>query len=125
VISEALSPTDGYIGFKECSSTVHSLIYPTEKLVQIVDTAVTVLEGMISEVTHTDIVKSCITSAIKEIISFDWITLTGCPLHHQRTEDEIARSVTRILIPWWCKQKNESLVEATEQKALKRKFHIL
>jgi hypothetical protein len=80
---------------------------------------------MISEVAHTDTVKSCITSAIKEIISFDWITLTGCPLRHQRTENKIVRSVTRILIPWWCKQKNESLVEATGQKALKRKFHIL
>jgi len=80
---------------------------------------------MISEVAHTDTVESCITSAIKENISFDWITFTGCPLHHQRTDDEIVRSITRISIPCWCKQKNESLVEATRWKALKRKFHIL
>jgi len=29
---EALSPTDVYIGFKECNSTVHSLNYQPEKL---------------------------------------------------------------------------------------------
>jgi len=80
---------------------------------------------MISEVTHIDTVESLITNAIKESISFDWITLTGCPLHHQRTQDETVMSVTRISIPWWCKQKNESLVEATRWKALKRKFQIL
>jgi predicted metal-binding protein len=48
-ISEAQSPTDVYIDFKECSSTLHSLTYPTEKLVETVGTAVTVLEGIISE----------------------------------------------------------------------------
>jgi predicted metal-binding protein len=42
LISEAPSPTDVYISSKECSSTVHSLTYPTEKLVEIVGTAVTV-----------------------------------------------------------------------------------
>ena len=122
LMSKAPSSADDYIGFKECSSTVHSLTYPTEKLVWTVGTAVTVLEGMISEVAHTDAVESCITNAIKESISFDWITLTGCPLHHQRTEDEIVRSITRISIPWWCKQKNESSVEASRRKALKRKL---
>jgi len=49
LISEAQLPTDVYIGFKECSSTVHSLTYPIEKLVETVGTGVNVLEGMISE----------------------------------------------------------------------------
>jgi hypothetical protein len=54
LIPEALSPADAYIRFKECSSTVHSLTYPTEKLVEVgevevVGTAVTILEGMISD----------------------------------------------------------------------------
>jgi len=124
LISETPSTTDVYIGFKECSSTVHSLTYPTEKLVETVVTAVNILEGMISEVAHLDTVKCCITCAIQESVSFDWIRLTGCSLHHQRTEDEIVRSVTRISIPWWCKQKNESLGEATGQKAVKRKLQI-
>ena len=69
------------------------------KLVETVGTAVTILKGVISEVAHLDTVKSCITSAIQESVSFDWIRLTGCPLHHQRTEDEIVRSVTKISIP--------------------------
>jgi len=125
LISEIPSTTDVYIGFKECSSTVHSLTYPTEKLLETVGTAVTILEGLILEVAHLDTVKSCITSAIKESISFDWIRLTGCPLHRQRIEDEIVRSVTKISISWWCKQKNESMGEATRQKAVKRKLQIL
>ena len=83
LISEALLPTDFYIGFKECSSTVHSLNYPTEKLVESVGTALTVLEVMISEVAYLDTVKSYIKSTIKESGSFDRISLTGCPLHHQ------------------------------------------
>jgi len=33
LIPEAPSPTDVYIDFKECSSTVQSLTYPPEKLV--------------------------------------------------------------------------------------------
>ena len=77
------------------------------------------------EVAHLDTVEPCITGAIKESVNFDWIRLNGCPLHHQNTEDEIVRRVTRISVPWWCKQKNESLVDATRQKALKMKFHIL
>jgi len=72
---------------------------------------------MISEVVT---VKSCIKSTIKESCSFDRISLTGCPLHHQRIEDENMRSVTRISIPLPYKQKNESLVDATRWKAIKR-----
>jgi predicted metal-binding protein len=49
LISEAQSPTDVYIGFKECSNTVHSLTYPIEKLVETVGTGVTVVEGMMLE----------------------------------------------------------------------------
>ena len=82
LISETPSTTDVYIGFKQCTSTVHSLNYPTEKLVETVGTAVNNLEGMISEVAQLDTVKCCITSAIKESFSFEWIILTGSPLHH-------------------------------------------
>ena len=118
LISEAPSRTDIFTSFKECSRTVQSLTYPTEKLVETVGTAVTVLEDMISEVAHLYTVESCITGAIKESVNFHWIKLTGCPLHHQRIEDAIVRSVTRISIPWWCRRKNESLGEASRRKAL-------
>ena len=47
LISEALSPTNVYISFKECSSTLRPLTYSTQKLVETVGTAVTVLEGKI------------------------------------------------------------------------------
>jgi len=35
---------------------------------------------MILEVAYLDAVESCIISAIKESVSFDWIRLTGYPL---------------------------------------------
>ena len=47
------SPLDGFIGFKEHSSTVQSLTYPTEKLAETVGTAVTVLENVMSMIQHT------------------------------------------------------------------------
>lgn len=125
MISEIPSTTNVFLGFKQCSSTVHSVTYPTEKLVETVGIAVTILEGMISEVAHLHTVKCCITGAIKESVSFDCVRLTGSPVQHQRIEEEIVRSVTRISVPWWCKLKNESVGEATRQKAVKRKFHIL
>ena len=122
LIYETPSTTDVYLHFKECSSTVHSFTYPNEKLVETVGTAVTILKGVISEVAHLDTVKSCITVAS---VSFHWIRMTGFPLHHQRIEDEIVRSVKKISFPWWCKRKNESVDEATRQKAVKRKLQIL
>jgi len=84
LLSKASLPTDVYTNFKECSSIVHSLTYPTEKLVETLGIAVTVLECMIMEEAYLDTVKSCITTAIKESVSFDWIRLIACLLHHQR-----------------------------------------
>jgi len=71
LMSEPPSPTDAFVSFKECSGTVVS--YLSEKLVETVGTAVTVIEGMISEVAHSDMVESCITGGIKESVNFDWV----------------------------------------------------
>ena len=54
LISEVPSPLDVYTGFKEHSNTVQSLTYPTEKLVETVGTAVTVLENVMSMVAHLE-----------------------------------------------------------------------
>ena len=48
------SALDVYTGFKEHSNTVPSLTYPTEKLVETVGTAVTVLENVMSKVAHLE-----------------------------------------------------------------------
>jgi hypothetical protein len=109
LISEVPSSTDFYIGFSEYSSTVQSLVYPTEKLVNTVGSAVTVLESMISDVAHFKSVELHVANAIKKSVDFDWIRLTGCSVHYQVIEDGIVTDVTRITIPWWCKQKNQSL----------------
>jgi hypothetical protein len=72
LISEAPSPADVHISCKQCSSTVQSVAYPTDS------TAVTILEGVVSEVAYLDTVKACTTSAIAERVSFEWFWLTGC-----------------------------------------------
>ena len=62
-----------------------------------------------------------VTDAIKKV----WIRSAGCSLHCQGIEDGIVRGVTRISVPWWCKQKNQMTNKASRQKVLKRKFQIL
>jgi hypothetical protein len=54
-----------YIYFKEYSDTEQSLTYPSEKLVETVGAAVTLMESMMAEVAHLNSVEQHITSAIK------------------------------------------------------------
>jgi hypothetical protein len=97
------------MGFMESSSTVRSLVYPTENLVNTVGSPVAVLESVMSEVARFKPVDLHIINAIKKSVDFDWIRLTGCSLHYQVIEGGIVAGVTRISIPWWCKLKNQSL----------------
>jgi len=110
--------------FKEHNCIVQSLTYPTEKLVETAGTAVTVLENVTSMVAHLESVELYVTDAIKKGVNFDWIRSAGWSLHYQGIEDRIVSGVTRISVPWWCKQKNESMNKASRQ-VLKRKFQIL
>jgi hypothetical protein len=116
--------TNAFIYFKEYRDDKQSLTYPSERLVETVSASVTVLEGMMAEVAHTYSVEE-ITSAIKKTVDFGWIWSSGCSLHHQEIVDGIAQSVTRISIPWWCKRTNRSLMEASRQRAERRKMKIL
>jgi hypothetical protein len=72
-----------FIYIKEHSDTEQSLTYISEKLVETVGTAVTVMESMLAEVAHFNSVEQHITAAIKNTIDFKWITCTGCSLHYQ------------------------------------------
>ena len=103
---------DIYTGFKKHSSAVQSLTYPTEKLVETVDIAVTVLENVLSMVAHLESVELYVTDAIKKGVEFDWIRSACCSLHCQGIEDGIVRRVTRISFSWWCKQKNQLMSNA-------------
>jgi hypothetical protein len=58
-------------------------------------------------------------------LDFGWIQPSGCLLKHQEIVDGIAWSVTRIFIPWWCKQIYRSLIYASRQRATWRKGKIL
>jgi hypothetical protein len=54
LMSEVPSPLDVYTGFKEHSSTVQSLTYPTELLVETVGTAVTVPHNVRSKLAYLE-----------------------------------------------------------------------
>ena len=76
-----------------------------------------------SKVAHLESVELYMTCAIKKEVDFGWIRLAGS-LYYQGVEDGIVRRVTRISIPWWCKQKSQSMNRASRQKVIKRKFKI-
>jgi hypothetical protein len=113
------------IYFKEHSDTEQSLTYPSEKLVETVGTAVTLMEYMMAEVAHFSSVEQHITAAIKNSIDFEWIRCTGCSLHHQGIVGDIVGCLMRFYIPWWCKRTNRLMTEAARQRATNRKMKIL
>jgi hypothetical protein len=80
---------------------------------------------MMADIAHAHSVEEKITAAIENTVDFGWIRSSGCSLHHQEIVDGIARCVTRISIPWWCKQRNRSMMEASRHRATKRKLKIL
>ncbi|PNF27190.1 hypothetical protein B7P43_G06485 [Cryptotermes secundus] len=98
--SELLLSASVFIYFKECSDTEQSLTYPSEKLVETVVTAVTLMEFIMAEATHLNSVEQHIAAAIKSTIDCEWVRCTGCSLHHKRMLDGIVRCLTRIYIPW-------------------------
>jgi hypothetical protein len=87
-----------FIYFNEYYDTDQSF-YPSEKLVDTAGTSVTVMESVMAEVAHLNLVEQHITAAIKNTIDFEWIRCTGCSLDHQR----IVSGIVIIYIPWWCK----------------------
>jgi len=88
---------------KTTKMTKESPTCPSERLVEIVITSITVLDGVMADVAHTQSVKEKITGANKNIVDFGWIHSSGCLIDHQQTVGGIARSVTRIPVSWWCK----------------------
>jgi hypothetical protein len=69
-----------------------------------VGAAVTLMESMMAEVAQFNSVEQHITAANKNSIDFEWIRCALCSLHHQQVMDGIARSLTRIYIPRWCRR---------------------
>jgi len=62
---------------------------------------------------------------IKNSADFGGITCSGCSFHHQEIVDCTVRRFAKIRIPWWCKQKNSSLADASRLRAIERKLTIL
>jgi hypothetical protein len=101
--SKVLLRINVFIYFIEYSDTEQSLTYPSEKLVETVSAAVTLMESIMAEAAHLNSVEQHITAAIKKSINVEWIRYTGCSLHHQQIIDGIVRGLTRIYIPCWCR----------------------
>jgi hypothetical protein len=108
---------------KSTKMTNKSLTYPSKRLVETVSACVTVLDGMMAEVAHTDSVEEKITAAMKKTVDFGWIQSSCCSLHHQEIVDGIVQSVTRISIPCWCKRRNRSLKGASRKRTMKIRSH--
>ena len=123
--SSVMLSTNAFIYFKEYKDNKQSLTYPSERLVETVSASVTLLECMMAEVAHTYSVGEKSTAAIKNTVDCGWIQSSDCSLHHQVVVDGIARSVTRIFIPWWYKRRNRSMMEENRQRARMRKMKIL
>jgi hypothetical protein len=120
-----LPSTNVFIYCKEYSDTEHSFTYPSEKLLETVDTAVTIMECTMAEVAHLNSVEQHITAAIKNSVDFEWIRCTGYSLHHQQIVNSIVISLTRVYIPWWCKQVNRLKSGTVRHRATRRKMQIL
>jgi hypothetical protein len=72
-----------FIYFKECSDAEQVSTYLPEKLIETVDTSVSLMESMTAEVAHSNSVEQYITTAIKYSVYSDCIRSTGCSLHRQ------------------------------------------
>jgi hypothetical protein len=80
------------------------------------------MEGVMAEVAHLSSVEQHITAAIKNSIDSEWIRCTGRSLHHQQIVNGVVIGLTRIYIPWWCKQayrlKSETAATAVQKQKL-------
>ena len=62
---------------------------------------------------------------VKNRANFLGITFSCCTFHHQELVDCTVRSFARICIPWWCKQRNSWLVDASRLRPTERELTIL
>jgi hypothetical protein len=69
--------------------------------VETVGAAVTLMESVMTEMAHLNLVEQHITTAIENSTDFEWIRRTGCSFHHQRILDGIVRGLMRVYFPLW------------------------
>jgi hypothetical protein len=91
--------TNAFIYFREYKEKEQSLTHPSERLVQSVSSSITLLDGMMAQITDSDSLEEKITAAFKGTFDFEWIRSPGFLLHHQEIVDGFVRSVTRISVP--------------------------
>jgi len=105
-----LAPT-AFMYFKEYEEDKQFLPYFSKKLGETLNAAISLLEPELAKVAHMGSDEEKMTVAIKETVDFAWIRSSGCSLHGQIIVDGIVRGITRIAIPWWCKQTKRSVSE--------------
>jgi hypothetical protein len=99
--SQLLLSASVFIYFKGYSDTEQFLTYPSAKLVETVDIAITLMESMLAEVTHLSSVEQHITAAIKNSIDLEWIKCIGCSIHHQLIAETTVHSRALVSNLWY------------------------
>lgn len=98
------------LSFKEYDDDNQRLTYPSEGLVRSVGNSATLLEETLEQHVSIDKVMETITNIILKKINFDWLNL-HCDVHSLDVAKQIAKSVCKVGIPWWCKKKNRQIKE--------------
>ena len=120
--SPTMLKTNDFIYFEMYKEDKHFVTYLSEKLVETVRTAISLLESKMAKVTHMGSVEGKITIAVMEAIDFGCIAFSGFSL--QNLVGGSVRGIIRIAI-LWCKLTNNSVSEASRQRATKRKLTFL
>lgn len=77
VTSLVLVSTNAFIYFREHKEEEQSLAHP-ERVVQVVSSSVTQLNGTMANVAQPDSLDEKITISIKNTVDFEWIRSSGC-----------------------------------------------
>ncbi|XP_063237529.1 uncharacterized protein LOC134539428 [Bacillus rossius redtenbacheri] len=86
---------------------------PSRSLLRCVARASCLLERVLPNVAHADAVLSRLVTAMKERVSFAWLS-EACSLHAEHVRNLILVTLCRALIPRWCRNRCHRLSDCTE-----------
>lgn len=112
------------IAFREYSSKVSGLTYPSAELIACIETGARLIDQLIPEVAHEGFVRSTVTSVLSNSLNFNWLQ-NGCSVHAAQLRIKVLAALCSIALPWWCTRRNRELSNSTRVKSNLRKLKIL
>ena len=108
------------IEFKEYSSDVQRLIYPSEALIKSVSQGANTVESMLDDHLEMTAVQQTIVASIFNKVDFEWLNvendcesecgiLLGHSIHVHALKVKICQEICRVCIPWYMKIKSREL----------------